>query len=93
MIKLRNPKDVINRIHNAGGIAVLAHPACYYCFDFDNFIKELVNYGLDGIEVYYLYRFLRRIINFRTIKTIKEIADKYNLIKTGGTDSHGKKLL
>ena len=93
IFKLRNPKEVIEKIHNAGGLAVLAHPACYYSINFDNFISELVNYGLDGLEVYYLYRFLRALLKFRSIKTVSDIADKYKLIKTGGTDSHGTKLL
>ena len=93
IFKLRNPKEVIDIIHKADGIAVLAHPACYYSFNFDNFIGELVNFGVDGLEVYYPYRFLRALLKFRTIKTVSDIADKYNLIKTGGTDSHGKKLL
>ena len=93
LLKLRNPQEVIERIHRANGLAVLAHPGCYPCINFDDFIHELVNYGLDGIEVYYLYRYLRLLLKFRSVKSIKEIADKYNLIKTGGTDSHGRKLL
>ena len=86
-------KKVIETIRNSGGIAVLAHPACYPCFDFNSFVKDLVDMGLEGIEVYYYYRFLRLLLKFRTVKTISDIADKYNLVKTGGTDSHGKKLL
>ena len=90
---MRNPKEVIEKINNAGGIAVLAHPACYFSTDFDAFIKDLVDMGLEGIEVYYLYRFLRKILKFRSIGEIETFADKYNLIKTGGTDTHGYKLL
>ena len=93
IFKLKKPQEVIEKIHNAGGLAVLAHPACYYNINFDKFISELVNYGIDGLEVHYLYRYLRALLKFHTIKTVSEIADKYNLIKTGGTDSHGKKLL
>ena len=42
-------EDVINEIHGAGGIAVLAHPG-----KFDNFdeIDKYVEMGLDGIEVW-----------------------------------------
>ena len=90
---LRDPHEVIYKIKQAGGIAVLAHPACYWCRDLDKFVKELVEMGLEGIETYYPYRRLRCIVKFHLKKTVIQIADKYNLIKTGGTDSHGKKLL
>lgn len=93
LLNLRNPKEVIEKIKQSGGIAVLAHPACYFCKDFDLFVKGLVDMGLEGIEVYYLYRFLRKLLKFNSIEKIKNIADKYNLIKTGGTDTHGRKLL
>ncbi len=93
LFKLRNPKDVIEKINAAGGIAVLAHPACYWCFNLDSFVKDLINIGLSGIEVYYPYKGLRGILKFYSKKEVMNIAEKYNLIKTGGTDSHGKKLL
>ena len=47
----RNVKDLINAIHNAGGIAVLAHPACYWALSLDKFVADLIEIGLDGIEV------------------------------------------
>lgn len=93
IFRLRDPQKVIEKINRAGGIAVLAHPACYFCSDFDAFVKGLVNMGLEGIEVYYLYRFLRKLLNFRSVEEIESIAKKYNLVKTGGTDTHGYKLL
>ncbi len=93
LFKLRDPKTVIEKIKNAGGIAVLAHPACYWCINIDSFIKSLIDIGLEGIETYYPYRGLRGILKFHLKSTIINIAEKYNLIKTGGTDSHHKKLL
>ncbi|MCD7779051.1 MAG: PHP domain-containing protein, partial [Candidatus Gastranaerophilales bacterium] len=93
LFNLRNPKEVIEKINNAGGIAVLAHPACYWCFDIDAFVKGLINLKLEGIEVYYPYNGLRRFVKFHSKKEIAAIAEKYNLIKTGGSDLHGKKLL
>lgn len=86
----RHPKDVIKAIHNAGGIAVLAHPACYWAINLDNFVKSLIEFGLDGIEVFYPYRRHRGIIKFHKAETVKKIAQKYNLIMTGGSDSHGE---
>lgn len=86
----RNVKDLIKAIHNAGGIAVLAHPACYWAFSLNILIKDLIKIGLDGIEVYYPYPRLRSVIKFHSSKKIQKIAEKYpQLIKTGGTDFHG----
>lgn len=93
LMQLRNPEEVIDLINNAGGIAVLAHPACIWAFNLDGFIKDLVNFGLEGVEVYYPYKGLRGILKFHSKKDVENIADKYKLIKTGGTDSHGSKLI
>ncbi len=89
LLNHRHPKDVIKAIHAAGGVAVLAHPACYWAINLDHFVKSLINLGLDGIEVYYPYRRHRGIIKFHTAAAVKKIGEKYNLIMTGGSDSHG----
>lgn len=86
----RNIKELIEAIHNAGGIAVLAHPACCWAISMDKFVKDLKALGLDGIEVYYPYPRWRKYLKFSNPNNIEEIADKYNLIKTGGTDCHSK---
>lgn len=88
----RDIKKLINAIHNAGGIAILAHPACCWAVNLKGFVKKLVSYGLDGLEVYYPYKRHRGIIKFHKVKTVESIADSLNLIKTGGTDLHGKSL-
>lgn len=88
----RDIKKLIQAIHNAGGIAVLAHPACCFTLNLDRFVKKLMTYGLDGLEVYYPYPRWRKYLRFSTAKHIAQIADKYNLIKTGGTDLHGTTL-
>ncbi len=90
LLNHRHPKDVIKAIHAAGGIAVLAHPACYWAISLDHFIKSLIDLGLDGIEVFYPYRRHRGIIKFHKASTVHAIAEKYNLIMTGGSDSHGE---
>ena len=89
----RNVSRLIDSIHQAGGIAVLAHPACCWAFNLDKFVKKLVDIGLDGIEVYYPYNRHRKIFKFHSADTVKEIADKYDLIKTGGTDCHTRNIL
>ena len=87
----RNVKDLIEAIHNAGGIAVLAHPACYWALSLEKLVLDLINIGLDGIEVYYPYPRFRKVVRFYSSKKVLKIAEKYpQLIKTGGTDFHGK---
>ena len=86
----RHPKKVIDAIHKAQGVAVLAHPACYWAINLDHFIKTLIDIGLDGVESYYPYRRHRGIIKFHTAEAVKRIAKKYGVIMTGGSDSHGE---
>lgn len=89
----RDIKRLINAIHEAGGIAVLAHPACCWALSLDKFVGKLVSYGLDGIEVHYPYRRHRAIIRFASLRQIKDIAEKYKLIITGGTDCHTRNIM
>ncbi len=89
----RNVPKLIKAIHEAGGIAVLAHPACYWAVSLERLVKKLMKYGLDGIEVYYPYPRFRKIVKFHSSRDVKRIADKYpELIQTGGTDFHGEKF-
>ena len=74
-------RDIIELIHSAGGIAVLAHP---YVYDSIDLMKELVCEGmLDGIEVWHPSNDDDRI-NY-----LKDFAEANNLLMTGGTDFHG----
>ena len=88
LFKSRHPKKVIEAIHNAGGIAVLAHPCCCNVLFLKDFVKKLKNYGLDGIEVYYPYDRFRGIIKFSSRTYPFKIAEELNLIQTGGSDEH-----
>ncbi len=84
----RNIKELIDSIHAAGGIAVIAHPACCWALNMDKFLKDLKDMGLDGVEIYYPYPRWRKFVKFAPLDKIEKIADKYGLIKTGGTDLH-----
>ena len=87
----RNVKKLIQAIHNVGGIAVLAHPACCWAISLEGLVKRLMKYGLDGIEVYYPYPNFRKFAKFHSAEKVYKIAEKYpELIKTGGTDFHEK---
>lgn len=46
--KYDKTKDVIEAIHESGGIAVLAHPGRYS----DEFVERMLSLGLDGLEVW-----------------------------------------
>lgn len=89
----RDVKKLIEAIHQAGGVAVLAHPACYWALSLEKLIKDLMKIGLDGVEVFYPYPHLRSVVKFHSAEKVLKIANKYpQLIKTGGTDFHGGKF-
>ncbi len=73
--------DVIRQIHEAGGLAVMAHPGEYQGMDL---LEELASHGeIDGVEVWHP-RNLEE-----DIPAYQGIAEQYGLIMTGGTDFHG----
>ena len=84
----RSAKKVIKTIKEAGGIAVLAHPACCWSINIKNTVKKLISYGLDGMETNYAYRRHRTYTRFYSPEKIKEIADELGVLQTGGSDSH-----
>ncbi len=77
--------ESIDMIHRAGGVAVFAHPGQLDpTFRFlPLLIHELVERGLDGIEAYY------PSYPYSTQKRLLQIANKYKLVVTGGSDYHG----
>lgn len=79
-VKYPEVNDVIEEIHNAGGVAVLAHPSIYDNFDE---IKKYVELGLDGVEVWY------PSATDEDIERLTEICKKHKLLQTGGSDFHG----
>ena len=76
-----HPVDALEIIHSAGGIAAIAHPRTVN--HLSNIVKQLVDAGLAGIEVYAeKYRGDR-------LDTYLDIATRYDLVPCGGTDYHG----
>ncbi len=88
-------EEVIQIVHGAGGIAVLAHPGLYHRVrDVDAAIRRMVDAGLDGIEVRYpYYREGRRAVHGtrdrEVIGHFAEVARRHDLLVTGGSDYHG----
>jgi len=75
-----SPRRVIEIIHAAGGVAVLAHPAINAQ---ERMIERLLPEGLDGIEVWHS---LHRPDQSDALFTL---ALRHGILKTGGSDCHG----
>ncbi len=75
-------EEAVGLIKDAGGISVLAHPGLIN----NNYIdisKIFEQYDIDGIEVYHSKH------NKSDITRFNYIANKLNLLVTGGSDCHG----
>lgn len=70
----------IELIHQAGGVAVMAHPGLNHC---DEVIPGMVEAGLDGIECFHSKH------STSTSEHYLNIADRFHLLITGGSDCHG----
>ena len=79
-------QECLELIANSGGIPVLAHPKSLELSEkeFLILLKEMVSYGLKGIEVYHSSH-SKEEKNYYL-----EIANKYDLLISGGSDFHGK---
>ena len=72
--------DVIDMIHQVHGVAVLAHPGTSLK---EPVISKLVDAGLDGVEVFHPAH------QAPQIEYYTELAGRYGLLQSGGSDSHG----
>jgi Cof subfamily protein (haloacid dehalogenase superfamily) len=79
------PEEVIDVTLKSGGIPVLAHPTLYRLGNeqLDILVNRLKKAGLMGIETKY------STYTPHDEKRIKALADKYNLLYSGGSDFHG----
>ena len=78
-------KEALDIIKIAGGIPVLAHPGqIYKKREIENIIKELRCFGLKGVEVYHPSH------TCEDINKLFNIAKKYKLSISGGSDCHGR---
>lgn len=95
-----NPVDIIKIVHEAGGIIILAHPHLIAEkvvlngeeVSRDEYIENLINNGLDGIEASYTYNKTSYNGTLSKEEVEKEILEKYKdkvKIISGGSDFHG----
>lgn len=73
-------EKALELIHQAGGVAVLAHPGLNHT---DEVIPGMVAAGLDGIECFHTKH------STTTAEYYLQLADRFNLLVTGGSDCHG----
>jgi len=74
------PDHAIRLISEARGLAILAHPGPILN---DEIILDLIKFGIDGFEV------VHPNLDARRTQHLMEIAKKYGLLITGGSDCHG----
>jgi predicted metal-dependent phosphoesterase TrpH len=72
--------DAIELIHQAGGLAVLAHPGLSRA---DQAIPEIIKGGLDGLECFHT-----KHSTYMTEHYL-QLSEKHGLLVTGGSDCHG----
>ena len=78
--KFPDAAEVIDAVHAAGGIAVLAHPVLDDNLDA---LPRLLEHGLDGIEVWH------PSADEEASAALKKLAAKHKLLMLGGTDFRG----
>lgn len=80
-----SPEEAIELIHSAGGLAILAHPLLYKynLLQVEELVKYLSERNIDGLEAIYSSN-----TGFDEGR-MRHLANKYNLLITGGSDFHG----
>jgi predicted metal-dependent phosphoesterase TrpH len=86
-------ETVIDVIQQAGGLAILAHPARYRR-PATELIPVIAQLGIDGVETYYAYGNPSPWHpSPKQTQQVKQLSQAYNLLNTCGTDTHGTNLL
>ena len=85
-LQLLTPRDAVELIKSAGGLAFLAHLHLTRLEgdELYNFVKDLKDAGMDGIEGYYTEYTPEMQAEYQAL------AKKLDLAISGGTDFHGK---
>jgi len=84
--------EVRQRIHAAGGLALLAHPGRYR-LSFQRLIPAAAALGFDGAEAYYDYEMQAQWRPTPLVcESVAELLEKHALLRSCGTDTHGLEL-
>ena len=75
-----SPSQVIDAIHDAGGVASFAHPGVTRR---DDLIPTLADHGLDAVEVYHSDHTVEDTATYR------RMAARLGILVSGGSDFHG----
>lgn len=80
-----SPVEAVKLIHQAGGIAILAHPCLYKLEETEllSMLEAMCAVGLDGIEAIYSCN------KSNDEAYYSSLAEKYHLAISGGSDFHG----
>ena len=84
--KTVSPQDAVEIIYDAGGVPVIAHPHDLEDIA-EGLIKDLMNYGLRGIEAYH------RKHSPAMVEYFSSMAETLGLIVTGGSDFHAPNVI
>ncbi|MDQ0257547.1 putative metal-dependent phosphoesterase TrpH [Evansella vedderi] len=84
--KEMTPQEAIQLIHQAGGIAIVAHPILYTLDD--DIYQWLLEEDLDGVEVYHRDHDVEAVERFLTIAKKAERERGRQVYLTGGSDFH-----
>lgn len=81
VVEYPDTRQVLELVHSAGGIAVLAHPMLYHN---EELLEELTAAGLlNGVEAYH------PSCSPEDTRCLTEYAAEHSLLVTGGSDFHG----
>jgi len=80
--KYLTPQEGIDLVHSVKGVAVLAHPGTTKR---DDLLPDFVGMGLDGLEAFHSQ------YDYTTTNYYINLARKFGLIYSGGSDCHGRK--
>lgn len=77
---LQTPEETIDQIHDNGGIAIAAHPYCFYRSGVGSMVTDL---DIDAIET----RNSRFILGYSNLRA-KKTSEKYDFPPIGASDAH-----
>ena len=90
LYEYKSVEEIIELVHKAGGIVCVAHiteqlenTQILKELGYEGCIKKLIDMGIDGIEVWH------RLLDEDKRKEVYEIAMKYKLFVSGGSDHDG----